>query len=117
MKKYTPLPGTGGISDLMKKGFTVKKSNAVVVFGRGKKALDIRFASRQVQAVGGMDFGDTLIWDRAPGDMHLGAVLAVDGIFTMMRKVVKVEAGSTYYVDFKIQNAPYPTVWELRKIE
>jgi hypothetical protein len=94
----------------------VEGAEAVAVLALRKRALDIRFVDGNVQAICEMGFGDTLIWDRAPGNMRLGAVLERDGIFTLMRGFIEVKAGRTYYVDFKIQSLG-STLWELRKIE
>ncbi len=99
-----------------KKGFTVNDTAAVAVLGSWKHTVDPLFAFSQVQAIWEMDFGDTLIWDRAPGDMQLGAMLEKDTIFLQMPKRIKVEAGHTYYVDFHIETLG-SVRWQLRKIE
>lgn len=98
------------------KGFALKDTDAVVsLISRANDNISSSTFTH-VQAIWEMDFGETLIWEREPGDMHLAAILERDGIFLQMPQPIKVEAGRTYYVDFHIETLG-DVLWHLRKID
>ena len=68
--------------------------------------------SRQVQVIGSTEVGETLIWDRKPGIMRLGAVWYDATGF--MPKNIEVEAGKTYFIRYTTRMGQR---WELEKIE
>lgn len=61
-----------------------------------RKMIDNRKISRNVQVIGSLVVGDTIIWDRKPGVVRLGMVW-YDGV-TFMPNNLKVEAGKIYYI-------------------
>ena len=74
--------------------------------------IDNRKISRNVQVLGSVQVGDTLIWDRKPGIMRLGSVW-YDGV-GFMPKNIKIEAGRTYFLHYTTR---FGQRWELKKVE
>lgn len=76
--------------------------------------IDNRYIDRTVQLIGRVRTGDTLIWDRKPGKLRLGA-LWHDGI-GFMREDITVESGKRYFIHYTTKMPPKPR-WELVKVE
>lgn len=76
--------------------------------------IDNRFVDYIVQLIGRVRTGDTLIWDRNPGTLRLGAVWH-DGI-DFMDEDVKIEPGKHYYIHYTTKMPP-ANRWELSKVE
>lgn len=74
--------------------------------------IDDEKISRNVQVIGSVEVGDTLIWDRKPGIMRLGAAWW-DGV-GFMPKNITVEAGKTYYLHYTTRMGQR---WELKGVE
>lgn len=74
--------------------------------------VDHQRISSKVQVVGAMKVGDTLIWDRNPGMLRLGAVW-YDGV-GFMPKNIRTEPGKTYYIHYTTR---FGQRWELKGIE
>jgi hypothetical protein len=76
--------------------------------------IDNRYIDRNVQLIGRVRTGDTLIWDRKPGTLRLGA-LWHDGI-GFMREDITIESGKHYFIHYTTKMPPKPR-WELVKVE
>jgi hypothetical protein len=74
-----------------------------------------QYIDHDVQLVGRVNVGDTLIWDRDPGTMKLGAIW-YSGIH-FMEKEIEIEAGKHYYVHYKVVVTTAADEWELSKVE
>jgi len=72
-----------------------------------------RRLSGQVQVLGAVEVGETLIWDRSPGSMRLGSVWH-DGV-GFMPKNLEVEAGRTYYLRYTTRFMDQR--WALERVE
>lgn len=72
--------------------------------------IDNRFISRNIQVMGKIGVGETIIWDRKPGAMRL-AMIWYDGSDIMPRDV-EVEPGKTYYLHYTFRH-PKTERWEL----
>jgi hypothetical protein len=76
--------------------------------------IDNRLIERNVELIGRVRTGDTLIWDRKPGTLRLGAVWH-DGI-DFMDEDTKIEPGKRYYFHYTMKMPP-ASRWELSKVE
>lgn len=76
--------------------------------------IDNRFVSRNVQEIGKLRTGDTVIWDRKPGLMRL-ALVWYDGSDIMPQDIM-VEPGKTYFIHYTLRQ-PKTARWELIKVE
>ncbi len=72
--------------------------------------IDNRSISRNIQTMGKLGSGETVIWDRKPGAMRL-AMIWYDGS-DIMPEDVMVEPGKTYYFHYTVRH-PKAERWEL----
>jgi hypothetical protein len=75
--------------------------------------IDHRVISHNVQLIERLAAGETVIWDRKPGKLRLGAIWQ-DGV-GFMREDIEVEAGKTYYIHYTTKMAFKPR-WELIQV-
>ena len=79
--------------------------------------IDNRQIHRNVEVVGSLDPKTTVIWERAPGIMRLGAVcenIRYGSVISPQN--IPVVAGKTYYVDFQVKPGR-GAFWTLVKTE
>ncbi|MCW9015316.1 MAG: hypothetical protein OQL06_16240 [Gammaproteobacteria bacterium] len=73
---------------------------------------------RQVQVIGKIGVGDTLIWDRKPGLMRIGALwgdfTGVDNTLLLMPGNIMVEIGKTYYLKYETNLG---NRWSITRVE
>ena len=77
------------------------------------ETIDYEKISRNVQVIGSVQVGDTLIWDREPGTMRLGSAWW-DGL-GFMPKNIRIEAGKTYFIHYTTRLKGQR--WELKNVE
>lgn len=104
--KYKPDPGNAA---------ALQRGDFFSVSGRKSiQIIDNRYIDRNVQLIGRVRTGDTLIWDRKPGTLRLGAVWH-DGI-NFMTQDIKLEPGKRYYIHYTTRFPP-KSPWEFVKAE
>lgn len=68
--------------------------------------IDNRQVHRNVEVVGSLQPGKTVVWERDPGVMRLGAVCEnIRYGSSISPHNMQVEAGKTYYIDFQVKSA------------
>lgn len=87
--------------------------NYPVLIFRRIQLIDHRVISHNVQLIERLSVGETVIWDRKPGKLRLGAIWN-DGV-GFMREDIEVEAGKTYYIHYATKMAFKPR-WELIQV-
>jgi uncharacterized protein YceK len=80
--------------------------------------------ARKVQVVGKIGSGDTLIWDRKPGLMRIGALwgafIKSENIVEITPGNIEVEAGKTYYLKYEISLGDHTNRgdrWTITRVE
>ncbi len=76
--------------------------------------IDNRYISRNIQVMGKVGSGETIVWDRNPGRMRL-AMVWYDGT-DIMPWDIEVEEGKTYYLHYTVRQ-PRTERWELLEIQ
>jgi hypothetical protein len=73
---------------------------------------------RDVKVIGKIFVGDSLVWDRAPGIMRVGALWGAtaksEQILNLIPANMKVAAGKTYYLHYSTK---FGERWKLTKVE
>lgn len=94
-----------------------------VILDRGR-SIPSDIKSRRVQVAGPLLGGETLIWDREPGLMRLGALWGsnnqADDTLELTPGNIAVEAGKTYYLHYEISLGDHVGSgdrWKITRVE
>lgn len=100
--------------DRFKKRPPVSPSTLLKSMPVAQHCISNQTIERNVQLIGRVFSGDTLIWDRKPGTLRLGAIWHSGVDF--MQKEIKIEPGKQYYIHYTV-NLTSSDEWELKKVE
>lgn len=99
--KYKPMQKVNALPNSL--------PNHPVLIWRDIQLIDHRVISHNVQLIERLAVGETVIWDRKPGKLRLGAIWH-DGV-GFMREDIEVEAGKTYFLHYTTRMGQR---WELK---